>query len=199
MNLSSPLTDLISGVRGELLQVLFRLEKPVTRRHLADMSGVAAGNASSVIEELILVGIIREERVGRSSLVSLNRTNLLSKGLEGIIGVRDNFFTLLSNQVKGIDGVLAAWLFGSVARGDSNVDSDVDVLIVGEDLDSSTFHNGLSGLYEKVKNWTGNDLQITEYSLDAFNTFVQSDNPLVNEIRVDGILLCNIGDLADFK
>jgi hypothetical protein len=45
--------DVASVVRGALLQALARLEQPVTRRQLASVAGVAPGNASAVVEELI--------------------------------------------------------------------------------------------------------------------------------------------------
>ena len=66
MDLGSPVLDIAPAVRGALLQALARLEQPVTRRQLAAAAGVAPGNASTVIEELIRSGIVTETVAGRS-------------------------------------------------------------------------------------------------------------------------------------
>ena len=53
-------------------QALSRLEQPVTRRQLAAAAGVAPGDASEVIEDLIRAGLVNEAVAGRSSMVVLN-------------------------------------------------------------------------------------------------------------------------------
>ncbi|MEZ5215508.1 MAG: MarR family transcriptional regulator [Ilumatobacteraceae bacterium] len=73
MDLGSPVLDVAPAVRGALLQALARLEQPVTRRRLAAAAGVAPGNASAVIKELIQAGLVNETVAGRSSMVVLNR------------------------------------------------------------------------------------------------------------------------------
>lgn len=61
MDLGSPVRDIAPAVRGALLQALARLEQPVPRRRLAAAAGVAPGNASSVIEELIKTGLVSDD------------------------------------------------------------------------------------------------------------------------------------------
>ena len=60
MNLGAPVLDIAPAVRGALLQALAHLEQPVTRRQLAAAAGVAPGNASAVIGELIGTGLVSE-------------------------------------------------------------------------------------------------------------------------------------------
>ncbi|MGB8861026.1 MAG: nucleotidyltransferase domain-containing protein, partial [Ilumatobacteraceae bacterium] len=82
-----------------------------------------------------------------------------------------------------------AWLFGSVARGDADSDSDVDLLIVADDLQSHDLHERLSRLQADVHAWTGNDLQLVEHSPSSWRKLVRAKNPLVEQIRLDGIAL----------
>ena len=76
MDLGAPVLDVAPAVRGALLQVLARLEQPVTRRQLAAAAGVAPGNASAVIEDLIRAGLVNETVAGRSSMVVLNEHHM---------------------------------------------------------------------------------------------------------------------------
>ncbi len=196
MDLGSPVLDVAPAVRGALLQVLARLEQPVTRRQLAAAAGVAPGNASAVVGELIRSGLVSETVAGRSSMVVLNRNHLAAGPLLALAGLRGELIRRLRERLAAWPDLDGAWLFGSVARGDADSDSDVDLLIVADDLQSPDLHERLSRLQADVRSWTGNDLQLVEHSPSSWRKLVRSKNPLVQQIRLDGIALA--GDTASF-
>jgi predicted nucleotidyltransferase len=189
VDLGSPLLDIAPAVRGSLLQALARLEQPVTRRQLAAAAGVAPGNASAVIQELIQGGLVSETVAGRSSMVMMNRNHLAVGPVLALAGLRGELIRRLREQLSAWPDLNGAWLFGSVARGDADSDSDVDLLIVAEDLESLEFHERLSRLQSDVRSWTGNDLQVVEHSQPSWRKLVRAKNPLVEQIRLDGITL----------
>lgn len=189
MDLGSPVLDVVPAVRGALLQTLARLEQPVTRRQLAAAADVAPGNASAVIEDLIQSGLVSETVAGRSSMVVLNRYHLAAGPLLALAGLRGELIRRLRDRLQVWPDLEGAWLFGSVARGDADSTSDVDLLIVADDLESPDLHDRLSLLHADVRSWTGNDLQLVEYSASSWRRLVQAKNPLVEEIRMDGIAL----------
>jgi len=194
MDLGAPVLDVAPAVRGALLQVLARLEQPVTRRQLAAAAGVAPGNASAVIEELIRAGLVSETAAGRASMVALNRSHLAAGPVLALAGLRGELIRRLRERLSVWPDLLGAWLFGSVARGDADGDSDVDLLIVADDLQSAQLHDRLAQLHSDVRSWTGNDLQLVEHSHTSWRKLVRTKNPLVEQIRVDGIALT--GDAA---
>ena len=189
MDLGSPVLDIAPAVRGALLQALARLEQPVTRRRLAAAAGVAPGNASAVIEELIQAGLVSETVAGRSSMVVLNRDHLAAGPVLALAGLRGELIRRLRERLSAWPELNGAWLFGSVARGDADSDSDVDLLIVADDLQSHDLHERLSRLQADVRSWTGNDLQLVEHSPSSWRKLTQAKNPLVEQIRLDGIAL----------
>ncbi|CAN5623890.1 hypothetical protein BH10ACT3_BH10ACT3_20350 [soil metagenome] len=87
-----------------------------------------------------------------------------------------------------------AWLFGSVARGDADGDSDIELLLVAHDLEAPELHANLAQLQADVRSWTGNDLQLVEHTPESWRKLVRSKNPLVQQVRLDGIALA--GDKA---
>ena len=182
------------AVRGALLQALARLEQPVTRRQLAAVAGVAPGNASAVIEELIHSGLVSETLAGRSSMVLLNRNHLAAGPVVALAGLRGEMIRRLREQLSTWPDLHGAWLFGSVARGDADSDSDVDLLIVADDIQSPNLHERLSTLQADVRSWTGNDLQLVEHSPVSWQKLVRAKNPLVQQVRLEGIALA--GDTA---
>lgn len=185
--------DVAPAVRGALLQVLARLEQPVTRRQLAAAASVAPGHASSVIGELVRAGLVTETMAGRSSMVALNRYHLAAEPVIALAGLRGELIRRLRTQLTSWPDVLGAWLFGSVARGDADRDSDIDLLLVADDLDAPDLHDRLASLQTDVRSWTGNDLQVVEHSAVTWRELVRSENPLVEQIRLDGIALTNDG------
>ena len=189
MDLGAPVLDVAPAVRGALLQALARLEQPVTRRQLAFLAGVSSGNASAVIEELIRAGLVGEAAAGRSSMVALNRGHLAAGPVLALAGLRGELIRRLRERLSGWPDLRAAWLFGSVARGDADSDSDIDLLIVADDLRSPALHERLAKLHADVDTWTGNDLQLVEHSSASWRKLVRSKNPLVAQVRLDGIAL----------
>jgi predicted nucleotidyltransferase len=191
VDLGAPVLDVAPTVRGALLQALARLEQPVTRRQLAAAAGVAPGNASAVIEELVQAGLVSETVAGRSSMVVLNRNHLAAGPVLALAGLRGELIRRLRARLSVWPALLGAWLFGSVARGDASSDSDVDLLIVAEDLQSPDLHDRLSHLQADVRSWTGNDLQLVEHSPSSWRKLVRAKNPLIEQIRLDGIALAS--------
>jgi predicted nucleotidyltransferase len=189
MDLGSPVLDVAPAVRGALLQALARLEQPITRRQLAAAAGVAPGNASAVIEELIQTGLVSETVAGRSSMVVLNRNHLAAGPVLALAGLRGELIRRLRERLSGWPDLLGAWLFGSVARGDADSESDIDLLIVADDLRSTELHDRLAQLHTDIRSWTGNDLQLVEHSQASWRKLVRAKNSLVEQIRLDGIAL----------
>jgi predicted nucleotidyltransferase len=189
VDLGSPVLDVAPSVRGALLQTLARLEQPVTRRQLAAAAGVSSSNASGVIEELIQTGLVSEAVAGRASMVELNRSHLAAAPLLALAGLRGELIRRLRERLSQWPDLIGAWLFGSVARGDAGQDSDIDLLIVADDLRSGDLHARLSQLHADVDLWTGNDLQLVEHSMKSWQKLVRAKNPLVEAIRKDGISL----------
>ena len=189
MDLGAPVLDVAPAVRGALLQAFARLEQPVTRRQLAAAAGVAPGNASAVIEDLIRAGLVNQTVAGRSSMVLLNRDHLAVGPLLALAGLRGELIRRLRARLSEWPDLGGAWLFGSVARGDADGESDIDLLIVAHDLQAPDLHARLAQLQSDVHSWTGNDLQLVEHTPESWRKLVRTKNPLVEQVRIDGIAL----------
>ena len=189
MDLGAPVLDVAPAVRGALLQAFARLEQPVTRRQLAAAAGVAPGNASAVIEDLIRAGLVNQTVAGRSSMVLLNRDHLAVGPLLALAGLRGELIGRLRARLSEWPDLGGAWLFGSVARGDADGESDIDLLIVAHDLQAPDLHARLAQLQSDVHSWTGNDLQLVEHTPESWRKLVRTKNPLVEQVRIDGIAL----------
>jgi len=190
MDVGRPIADLVPGPRGLLLATLVQLEKPVSVRALARHSGVSAQSALNLAGELSLAGLVDLERVGGSILVALNRDHVLIEPLYGVVRARGRLIDRISEELSAWPGLMAAWLFGSAARGDGDRFSDIDLLVVAEaDTEDPVWESNVATLGDHVHAWTGNPVQITEHTRDSFARLDRDDNALVRAVRDDGIPL----------
>ncbi len=192
MDLSQPMVDVVTGVRGHLLLALVRTELPVTRRRLAGMARVSPGHANAVLDDLVDLGLVYETAAGRSLMVSLNRNHLAAEPVIALASLRNSLIERLRAQVSLWHGLQAAWLFGSVARGTSSRGSDIDMLVIFDDGHVNQADQAIAEVYGLVKDWTGNDLQVVEHTMGSWRELVRSNNPLVAAIRSDGIALTDL-------
>lgn len=99
---------------------------------LARLTGISVRALRAELADLVERGLVVRERAGRHVLYQRTwipewRTaeNLLSS-----YGIP----LLLQSALAEVPGVEAAFIFGSIARGDARPDSDVDVLIFGDHM-----------------------------------------------------------------
>lgn len=128
-------------------------------------------------------------------MVSLNREHLAAAPVIALAGLRGALIRRLRERLTGTPGVREGWLFGSVGRGDADGSSDIDVLLIVDDVHAVDLQHALSQLHADVRIWTGNDLQLVEHSPSSWKQLTRAKNPLVDEIRRDGILLAGDGSM----
>ena len=82
-----------------------------------------------------------------------------------------------SNKIKDYDEVLSIILFGSVARGESTVDSDVDIAII--------YSERKEEILRKINSIKPEELQLIHLSIDE----LKEEPTLVGALSGEGILL----------
>lgn len=111
---------------------------------LADRSGLARASVWSALGTLEGIGIVSSEGTGRTRLYRFNDKHPLATALEALFEQEglgySNIIAVIADVVSAVrPNVLAAWIYGSVARGDDRPDSDLDIAVVSssEKLESA--------------------------------------------------------------
>jgi predicted nucleotidyltransferase len=124
--------DLRSKARRRLLAYYFT--NPTARLHLRDLAqrlGIDASNLSKELRRLEIEGLFRSDVSGRQKYFQLNREYALFDEVRGIVMKTIGAVTLLARSLKKVEGLDAAYLYGSFARDQQDASSDIDVLIIG--------------------------------------------------------------------
>ena len=195
MDLGNPIHSVIPSVQGDVLAALTRAGQPMSGRGVAELVGdrASASGGKAALRSLVASGLVTGEPHPSVILYRLNRRHLAAEGIGSLA-------TLRGRLIDKIREHLAAWavptrgvyLFGSFARGEGNLVSDIDVLIVRpDDLDAGdpTWLGPVHAFVSDVAAWTGNDCRLAEFSEGELGKFLASPERLAKDPRTDAINL----------
>jgi predicted nucleotidyltransferase len=137
MRISDSLDDVFES-RGHV-RVLRALDAlpdglAVSARDIARRAEVAHNRASEILAALTMAGLARVQRAGRADLYQLSHDHVLYAGIHELFReearVRDELVRFLRRRLTRIRRVREAFVFGSVARGESRASSDIDLALV---------------------------------------------------------------------
>lgn len=189
MDITRPGKAILGAGMQAVLEVLDGTTRPLTGREIARLAELSHNGAHQILRTLSDHGIIEAETAGRAILYRLDREHVLVGPLVDLLHARERAVDLIAEAISdwGIAPAHAS-LFGSVARGDGNTTSDVDVLVIrvdGLDPDDSQWRAQLDAVGRQGYAWTGNRLAWFELSWSELRSAVDRDEPIVEEWRRD--------------
>jgi len=132
MNLDQLSPFLGSEARARLLAHF--VVHPESREHVRALerhTGLGKRSLQAELARLEAMGLVRREREGRLVLYVRSGYTPQWRAIEALVG-EYGIPLLLRDALADVPGIEAAFIFGSLARGDARPDSDVDVLIYGD-------------------------------------------------------------------
>ncbi len=127
-------TILFSKARRAVLGlILSHPDRAFYLREIVTLTGLGVGHLQREFEQLTAAGIIRRFEQGRHVYFQADQTCPIFHELRGIVrktvGVADELRRAL---LPLRDRVRAAFIYGSVARGEENSASDLDLMVIGD-------------------------------------------------------------------
>lgn len=127
--------EILSSKSKLLLLKLFYKdpERNYTFKELSKLTGLSYGTTHPALSALTKTRIITTEKAGRSILYKINTNHPLFGALEQVfVGEKEAFLRIARETVRAVgkEGIKTIVLFGSVARGDISLKSDIDLLIL---------------------------------------------------------------------
>lgn len=118
--------------QGILAATLLQPEKAWYVSELARRMGVPSSSLQRELRDLAEAGILKTHRQGRTSYYRANIDSPLFPDLRGLLLKTAGLLDALADALKPVASqVVAAFVYGSMASGGEQSDSDVDVMIVG--------------------------------------------------------------------
>lgn len=132
MDLSDPTRSVTPTLDGAVLAVLASAGRPLTVGQVAQLA--ARGSEIGIrrsLGRLVEQGTVRATMMGRNQVHELNRDHVAARVAEVLAGLRTELWSRFRREFESWQPrPLMAVVFGSAARGDGGVDSDIDLLLV---------------------------------------------------------------------
>jgi predicted nucleotidyltransferase len=113
--------------------LLLRPDESLHGREIARRTGLAPGTITRELTHLAAVGLLRREKRGNQQLYRADTAHPIFAELASILRKTAGLGDVLSAALAPLAGrVKLAFVYGSVARGEQAIGSDIDVLLVGD-------------------------------------------------------------------
>ena len=140
------LLDLLFGSYRQraLTQLLLQPDSSYHVRELARLTGTTPGTLHKELTRLAESGLLLREKQGNQVRYRANRECPVFAELAGLFRKTSGIVGVLADALRPLSPALKlALVFGSVARGEENAGSDVDLLLIGD----ATFGDTIKALY----------------------------------------------------
>jgi predicted nucleotidyltransferase len=104
-------------------------------RALERHTGLGKRSLQTELERLEAMGLVRREQDGNRVVYTRDPSNAQWRAIASLVGAYAPAL-VLRDVLQDVPGVEAAFIFGSMARGDARPDSDIDLLVYGDADDS---------------------------------------------------------------
>ncbi|HZD23242.1 MAG TPA: nucleotidyltransferase domain-containing protein [Acidimicrobiia bacterium] len=195
MNLGHPLSSLITTLSGQVLEVLVNTSDPLSGRHVMRLvrRDASQQGVQNALDELAAQGLVEQTSAGGSILNTLNRDHILAPYIIGIVNLRKDLINRIAAIIsEEAPEVRRAILFGSLARGSADEESDIDIAMIWPDEESEETTE--EDIAVRVDNLTGNACNLLHYTAEEFDTLAERAPELYAAFESEGIDL--IGALA---
>lgn len=125
-----------SRLKIRVLKTLIESTRPLTGIKIAQAAGYSHTQTYKALDDLEALGIITKDYAGASNLYSINRGNYIVKyivtpSIEAERKMLEEFASRFYERIG--EDLLSLTLYGSVARGDDDCGSDIDLILVTRD------------------------------------------------------------------
>lgn len=193
---SKSLGDLLFGqTRGRVLALLYGMpDQTFFVRQIAREIGTSVGSVQRELETLSEVGLLNRTTIGRQVFYQANSHHPAFADVRSLIAKTSGIFHQLRSALAPLTSqIVFALVYGSIARGNEDAGSDVDLMIVG----NVTLDDVLAQLIS-VESAIGRPINPTVYSLKEFKAKVKDGNHFLTSV-LHGKKVLLIGDEDELR
>jgi predicted nucleotidyltransferase len=190
MDMANPMSTVVQTLDGPVLGVLARTTAPLTGRRIHQLAGTGSERGVlNVLHRLTATGLVDAVRVGQAYQFTLNRDHVAAAAVLQLTELRPLLFDRFRETIDAWDVQPDhASIFGSTARGDGDLDSDIDLLLVRSfDDPPPAWTDQLGDLSDQAHRWSGNYLQIYDLSRAGLLAHLEAGELIVNDWKRDAV------------
>jgi predicted nucleotidyltransferase len=189
---NEPFGGVIPGARGAVLAALLRTDTPLTGRqvHALVSDDYSLWTVQEALKALTQLGLVNTQTIGRAGVHTVNEDHFSVAPLRVLLDP----ITALTDTVREAAGhdAKTVILFGSIARGEANIRSDIDLAVI-----APAGWDARTDLEDAVRTRLGNNCDVLVFTPEDFTRLAEVGEPVVRGILTDGVAL--IGSIPRMK
>ena len=170
--------DIVNIFNSKTRKELFRLyfTNPEKQYYLRELERILNIPVSMIRKELLRLtenGIFLSAKKGNLTYYYLNKSYPLFSELRNIVFKTIGIKGALKDMLRKVEGIKAAFIYGSFAKNDENSGSDIDLFVMGS-VDEDKLVRGVSKLEKSLKReinyslYTKKDFESKKEQKDSF-------------------------------
>jgi predicted nucleotidyltransferase len=177
--MSDLLTSFLSSrTRAAFLRLLFGLKTaPLHTRELARQAGVTARSVQKEASTLLKLGLLTVRKDGNRTYYDANRQHPIYKEIHDMVLKTSGLVDIINQALGNATGVSCAFIFGSIASGTENADSDIDLMVIG-----TVGLRKLSSLLSGVSEALGREINPHIMTQEEFGRRLKKNEHLISRI-----------------
>jgi len=171
---------LFSKTQRRVLSILFgNPETSFYTNEIVRYAEVGIGSVQREIEKLAKAGLLTVEKKGNQKHYSANRNSPIFEELRSLVQKTFGLADVLRNAlVKYRGGIAFAFIYGSIAKGTDKAESDIDVMVVSDQLSYPDVFSSFAAVEAEVRR----PVNPTIYTVEEFKKKIDSDNNFVIKV-----------------
>ena len=171
---------LFSKTQRRILGFLFgQPEKSFYSKEIVDLAGVGTGTVHRELEKLSGCNLLTVKRIGNQKHYQANPASPIFEELQGIVrktfGLADPLRVALGPY---IDKIKVAFIYGSIAKGTDTTESDIDLMLISDELTYPDLFTSIS----ELENQLGRQINPTIYTDEDFRYKIASGNNFIIKV-----------------
>jgi predicted nucleotidyltransferase len=180
MNKTGLASALFSSVQQRVLALIF--SHPERSFYMSEIMRTVRSGTGAVERQLSRLersGLVSVERIGNQKHYRANRQSPIFDELQSIVLKTVGLVEPLRQSLEPYaDKIKTAFVYGSVARGADTAQSDIDVMVIGEDLTYPDLYDGL----QKAENALRRQVNPNFISPKDWQRKLAQKNPFVTKV-----------------
>ena len=185
---------LSSRARIEILKLfLFNPENRYYQRQISNLTGQSIRAVQREVKKLEDAGLIKINEEGNRIYYKINRTSPIFEELKRIFFKTVGIAEVLKKELKGVELIKVAFIYGSYAKDEEDLKSDIDLMVIG-DINSRR----LSSLLSKPKNELGREINYVVFDVEDFRNKVNKEEHFLNTVLIEDKIFL-VGDENELR
>ena len=171
---------LFNKTKQKLLALLFgKTEASYYLNEIVSLAAVGTGTITRELESMQTAGLLTVNRVGNQTHYQANKSCPIFEELRGIVRKTFGIANELGNALSPIaSSIQFAFVYGSLAKGSETSQSDIDLMIVGDNLS----YTDVMELLIPLENKLARPVNPTIYSAQEFKTRLTAKNIFLTRV-----------------